>query len=64
MWLAMLLIAPGARAQTQQTKTASPEPATAVMLAAFDKYEVVGLSHLMHGLDRNAVSFVRRTTRV
>ena len=40
MWLVMLLIPQGARAQTQRTKTAYPEPATAAMLAAFDKRDV------------------------
>jgi hypothetical protein len=61
MWLAMLLIPPGARAQTQQMKTASPEPATAAMLAAFDKYEVVGLpaAHGMKDLDDFIFSLIR-----
>jgi hypothetical protein len=47
------LILPGALAQTQQLKSGSPEPATAAILAAFDKYEIVGLpaAHGMKDLD-------------
>ena len=60
-WLAMFLIPPGARAQTQQTKSATPEPATAALLAAFDKNEVVGLpaAHGMKDLDDFILSLIR-----
>jgi hypothetical protein len=61
MWLAMLLIPPGALAQTQQTKPAIPEPATAAILAAFDNYEVVALpaAHGMKDLDDFIPSLIR-----
>lgn len=61
MWLPMFLTPPGALAQTQQAKPGSPEPATAAILAAFDKYEIVGLpaAHGMKDLDDFILSLIR-----
>jgi hypothetical protein len=61
IWLAMFLIQPDSRAQTPQAKPASPEPATAAILAAFDKYEIVGLpaAHGMKDLDDFILSLIR-----
>jgi hypothetical protein len=61
LWLAVLLIAPKVEAQTLQNKPATPEPATAAILAAFDKYEVVGLpaAHGMKDLDDFILSLIR-----
>jgi hypothetical protein len=57
----MFLIQPDSRAQTPQAKPASPEPATAAILAAFDKYEIVGLpsAHGMKDLDDFILSLIR-----
>jgi hypothetical protein len=61
MWLAMFLIPAEVLAQTQQLQPASPEPATAAILAAFATYEIVGLpaAHGMKDLDDFILSLIR-----
>jgi hypothetical protein len=57
--MAMVLV-PG-RAQIHQAKPATPEPATAAILGAFDRYEIVGLpaAHGMKDLDDFILSLIR-----
>jgi hypothetical protein len=61
LWFAILLVLPKVGAQTLQNKPATPEPATTAILAAFDKYEVVGLpaAHGMKDLDDFILSLIR-----